>query len=87
MQNPSFTIRRGKEARAQYGIAQSTFYDWIERGLMPPGIALGVRSVGWPAHELDSLAAARIRGASEDEIKALVRDLITARADAGKPAA
>ena len=54
MQTPGFAIRRAKEARAQFGIAQSTFYDWQERGLMPPGIALGVRSVGWPAHELDA---------------------------------
>jgi prophage regulatory protein len=86
MQN-CYTIKRGKEARAQFGIAQSTFYDWQDRGLMPPGIALGIRSVGWPAHELDAIAAARISGKSEDEIRAIVRDLIAARADAGKPAA
>lgn len=84
MQTPGFTIKRAKDARAQFGIAQSTFYDWQERGLMPPGIPLGVRSVGWPQHELDTLAAARIRGASEEEIRALVRDLVAARADAGK---
>ena len=86
MQN-RYTIRRGKEARAQFGIAQSTFYDWQARGLCPPGIALGIRSVGWPAHELDAIAAARIAGKTEDEIRALVHDLIAARADAGKPAA
>lgn len=87
MQTPGYTIKRAKVARDQFGIAQSTFYEWQERGLMPPGIALGVRSVGWPQHELDALAAARIRGASEEEIRALVRDLVAARADAGKPAA
>ena len=87
MQTPGFTIKRGKDARAQFGIAQSTFYDWQERGLMPPGIPLGVRSVGWPAHELDAIAAARIASKSEDEIRALVQDLIAARADAGKLAA
>jgi prophage regulatory protein len=87
MQTPGFTIKRGKDARAQFGIAQSTFYDWQERGLMTPGIALGVRSVGWPAHELDAIAAARIASKTEDEIRALVRDLIAARADAGKLAA
>jgi prophage regulatory protein len=54
---------------------------------MPPGIALGIRSVGWPAHELDAIAAARISGKSEDEIRAIVRDLIAARADAGKQTA
>jgi len=80
MQTPSFTIKRAKEARAQFGIAQSTFYDWQDRGLMPHGIALGARSVGWPAYELDAIAAARIAGSSEDEIRALVRGLVAARA-------
>lgn len=83
----SYTIKRGKDARAQFGIASSTFYEWITRGLMPPGIALGWRSVGWPAHELDAIAAARIAGKTEDEIRALVRDLIAARAQADAPAA
>lgn len=86
MQTPGFTIKRAKEARAQFGIAQSTFYDWQSQGLMPPGIALGVRSVGWPAHELDAIAAARIAGKSEDEIRALVRGLVAARAQAGEQA-
>ena len=65
----TYAQMRVQDARAQFGIAQSTFYDWQERGLMPPGIALGVRSVGWPAHELDALAAARIRGAREEEMR------------------
>lgn len=78
-----FTIKRARDARAQFGIAQSTYYDWIERGLMPPGIALGARSVGWPQHELDAIAAARIAGKSEDAIKDLVQTLIAARASAG----
>lgn len=77
-------IKRAKDARGQFGIAQSTFYEWIARGLMPPGIALGWRSVGWPAHELDAIAAARIAGKTEDEIRALVLDLVAARAKAGE---
>ncbi len=87
MQTPGYTIKRGKDARAQFSIAQSTFYDWQQRGLMTPGISLGVRSVGWPATELDAIAAARISGKSEDEIRALVQYLIAARADVGKLAA
>lgn len=83
-----YTIKRSKEARGQFGgTANSTWYEWIARGLMTPGIALGWRSVGWPAHELDAIAAARIAGKTEDELRALVRDLIAARAHADKPAA
>ena len=77
-------IKRAKDARGQFGIAQSTFYEWIARGLMTPGIALGWRSVGWPAHELDAIAGARIAGKTEDEIRALVRDLIASRAQAAE---
>lgn len=84
MQLHVYTIKRGKDARAQFGVSQSTYYNWIERGLIPPGIALGVRSVGWPQHELNQIAAARISGKSESEIRALVKDLIAARADVGK---
>lgn len=87
MQTPGYTLKRAKDARAQFGIAQSTFYDWQSSGLMPPGISLGLRSVAWPAHELDAIAAARIAGKSEDEIRALVRDLVAARAQAGKQTA
>lgn len=79
-----YIIKRAKDARGQFGIAQSTFYEWITRGLMTPGIALGWRSVGWPAHELDAIAVARISGKTEDEIRALVRNLIAARAKAGE---
>lgn len=87
MQTPGYTLKRAKDARAQFGIAQSTFYDWQAAGLMTPGIQLGRRSVAWPAHELDAIAAARIAGQSENEIRALVGDLVAARAQAGKLAA
>ena len=80
----SITIKRAKDARAQFSIAQSTFYEWIGRGLMTPPISLGLRSVGWPQYELDALASARIAGKSEDEIRALVLDLVAARGLAGK---
>ena len=51
---------------------------------MTPPISLGLRSVGWPQYELDALASARIAGKSEDEIRALVLDLVAARGLAGK---
>jgi prophage regulatory protein len=86
MQAPCITLRRAKDARAQFGIAQSTFYEWQASGLMPPGISLGARSVAWPQHELDQIASARIAGKSEDEIRALVRDLVAARTQAIKAA-
>ena len=45
-------------------------------------VSLGARAVGWPAHEVDALNAARIAGKPETEIHALVAKLEAARASA-----
>ena len=87
MQPSGYTLKRAKDACNQFTIGKTTLYAWQASGLITPGIALGLRSVAWPAHELDAIAAARIAGKSEDEIRALVRDLVAARAQAGKLAA
>lgn len=84
---PSYIIKRRPEARSQFGVSNSTFYEWIKLGLMVPGVALGHRSVGYASHELDAIAAARIAGKSEDEIRTLVRNLIAARGGADSLAA
>jgi prophage regulatory protein len=83
----TFSLKRAKQGCAQFSVGLSTWYDWLGRGLLPPAISLGARSVAWPQHELDALAAARIAGKSEDEIRALCRELVEARAQAGKLAA
>lgn len=64
----------------QFDVGSSTWHDWINRGLMVSGVALGPRAVGYPEFEVNAVAAARLAGKSEDEIRALVRDLIAARA-------
>jgi len=61
------------------GLARSTIYLRIADGLFPPAIALGPRSVAWAEFEIAALNAARIRGASDDDIRLLVRELVTAR--------
>jgi prophage regulatory protein len=81
MQPNTLTLRRSQEARAIFGnLPTSTFYEWIERGLMTPGVSIGARSIAWPSHELQALAAARIAGKSDDEIKTLVQNLVKSRA-------
>jgi prophage regulatory protein len=74
------SLRRCQEARAVFGISTATFYEWITKGVMTPGVAIGARSVAWPAHELEILAAARIAGKTEAEINTLVQDLVKSRA-------
>lgn len=73
-------FKRKPEGLNQFAVKNSTWHDWINRGLMVPGVALGPRAVGYPEHELNAIAAARLASKSEDEIRALVSDLIEARA-------
>jgi prophage regulatory protein len=42
----------------------------------------GARAAGWPQHEISAVIDARIAGASDDEIRALVERLHEARKSA-----
>ena len=77
-------LRRPKVSEAT-GDSRSTLYLKIKDGTFPPPVSLGARSVGWPSYEINAINAARIAGKSKDEIRALVKELITARktADCG----
>jgi len=73
---------RIKEALSIFGVSNSTFYDWITQGLMTPGVRVGSRTVIWPENELEAIRSAWVAGKEEDEIKALVEELIEARQEA-----
>jgi len=72
-------IRRLPFVIDQTGASRSTIYIWITAGLWPRPVSLGTRMVGWPSSEINSLIRARIRGASDDEIRQLVTELQDAR--------
>jgi prophage regulatory protein len=61
------------------GHPRSTVYRRIAEGLFTRPIALGARSVAWPASEVAAINAARIAGMTDDEIRALVKNLEAAR--------
>jgi len=75
-------ILRFPEVKRLSGLSRSTIYLRISEGLFPKPIALGPRMVGWRESEISSINAARIRGASADELCALVRKLEAARKSA-----
>ena len=79
-----YTILRLPAVKACSGLSRSTVYLRIKDGTFPSPISLGVRSVGWPAHEVDALNAARIAGKTDDEIRTLVVTLEAARKTAGQ---
>lgn len=77
----ALTILRRKQVEATTGYSRSTIYLRISQRLFVKPVSLGARAVGWPAHEISSLNAARIAGKSEAEIRALVARLETSRKD------
>ena len=76
------TIFRLPAVKSESGYSRSTIYLRIAQGLWTKQVSLGPRSVGWPAHEVAALNAARIAGKSDEEIRALVKRLETARKSA-----
>lgn len=75
------TLLRLPAVKAESGLARSTIYHRITQGLWTEPVLLGDRCVAWPAHEVEALNAARIAGASNDEIRALVQRLHKARVE------
>ena len=51
----------------------------IVDGLFPPGIPLGALMLGWFQHELDAWLAARARGDTDAELRALTDRIVGAR--------
>ena len=72
-------IIRINEASKLFGMAKSSYYDRLKNGLLPSSISLGGRNVGYVLSELHTVLKAMIRGDSEEEIKALVKDLVKQR--------
>ncbi len=72
-------ILRLPAAKSESGYSRSTIYLRIAQGLWTKQVSLGPRCVGWPAHEVAALNAARIAGKTDEEIRALVVKLEAAR--------
>ena len=75
----SLSILRLPAVKSESGYSRSTIYLRISQGLWTKQVSLGPRCVGWPAHEVAALNAARIAGMSDEEIRSLVVKLEAAR--------
>ena len=80
------TIFRLPAVKTESGYSRSTIYLRISQGLWTKQVSLGPRCVGWPAQEVAALNAARIAGKSDEEIRALVLKLESARKTADRQA-
>jgi prophage regulatory protein len=64
------------------GDSLSGLYDKASRGLMTKPLKVGARASALPLREIEAINAARIRGADESEIRALVEQLHADRSKA-----
>jgi prophage regulatory protein len=67
------------ESCADLRICPSTFHNWRRAGLMVDPVPIGPNTVRVPADELEQLKRARVAGATDAEIRALVQRLHAAR--------
>lgn len=77
----NLSFQRAAEVIPRTGLARATFFSRIKQQLWTPPVPLGPNSSGWPAHEVDALIAARLAGKSDDEIRAIVSNLVTKRGE------
>ena len=71
----TYAILRLPEVLRLRGRGKTAHYSDIEEGLFTRSVAIGTRAVGWPEHEVIQLNRARIAGKTDEEIRALVKDL------------
>jgi prophage regulatory protein len=73
-------FRRLKDVLSATGKSSSRLYEDIQNGIFPPSVAIGPQARAWPDHEINAINAARLRSASESELKQLVTNMVAARA-------
>lgn len=64
---------------AAVGVARPTFYEHMAKGLFPRPIKIAPKLAVWPQAEVAQINAARVRGATDEQIRALVIELTEAR--------
>lgn len=72
-------IQRLRPVLHERGRSRSAHYLDIQQGLFTHPVQIGLRAVGWPSNEVAAINAARIAGKTDDEIRALVVKLESAR--------
>ena len=80
MFNSDSKLLRIKSVVQLTGNSRPTIYLRQTQGLWPKPVRLGPRMVAWPASEVQAINEARIIGKSDDQIRALVKELEKKRA-------
>ena len=61
--------------------SNASIYNLVNDGLFTKPVKLGARAVGWPSSEIEAINAARIAGASTEQIRELVQKLHAKRSE------
>jgi prophage regulatory protein len=79
MPETTISLLRLDTVVSRRGRSRPQLYIDIKRGTMTPPVRLGEKLSAWPSHEIDALNRAEIGGASQDELRALVLELLEQR--------
>lgn len=79
MNTTSIKFLRLPQVQDRTGCKHSKIYDRVAEGTFPPQIKFGGASA-WPEHEVDEVLKAHMAGASDDQLRRLVRDQVERRA-------
>ena len=61
--------------------SDASVYNAIKDGTFTTGVSIGQRAKGWPDYEAQAIAAARVAGKSDDQIRELVKSLHAKRTE------
>lgn len=76
----SISLLRLMQVLERRGRSRSQIYRDIQTGVMTPPVHVGSNISVWPDHEVQQINAAEIAGATPDELRALVKQLVAQRA-------
>ena len=75
----AITLKRRSEVSNLLGKSRSATYADIKSRLLTPPIPTSGRTAAWPDYEIEAIIRARIAGWSDDKIRALVVEQVSAR--------
>jgi prophage regulatory protein len=76
-------LQRREEVLKRWPVSKSTLYTYIKECKFVPPVSISYRSVAWISSEVDALIVAMVAGKNDDELKALVSDLVAQRQQSG----
>jgi prophage regulatory protein len=78
MNTPSLELERLPVVLQRHGVSRSLHLLEVAQGRFTPPVKIG-RCALWPKHETDQIIAAKINGATDEQLKALCAELVAQR--------